>query len=122
MKILIVEPRKHPRRADIPHTLEEMQRIVGGDIQAIYPFDDPVAVVCDDEGKIKGYELNRYIPNVDIIAGTFFVGGLGAEDFADLPDYLAEKYEKFFYEPEVFVRAVNCILVLRADGTREVIR
>ena len=33
-----------------------------------------------------------------------------------------EKYEKFFYEPEVFVRAVNCVLVLRADGTREVIR
>ena len=122
MKILIVEPRKHPRRADIPHTLEEMQRVVGGDIQAIYPFDDPVAVVCDDEGKIKGYELNRYIPNVDIIAGTFFVCGLGAEDFTDLPDDLAEKYEKFFFEPEAFVRAVNCVLVLRADGTREVIR
>ena len=122
MMILIVEPRKHPRRADIPHTLEEMQCVVGGDIQAIYPFDDPVAVVCDDEGKIKGYELNRYIPNVDIIAGTFFVCGLGAEDYADLPDDLAEKYEKFFYEPEVFVRAVNCILVLRVDGTREVIR
>ena len=122
MKILIVEPRKHPRRADIPHTLEEMQRVVGGYIQATYPFDDPVAVVCDDEGKIKGYELNRYIPNVDIIAGTFFVCGLGAEDFADLPDDLAEKYEKFFFEPEAFVRAVNCVLVLRADGTREVIR
>ena len=122
MKILIVEPRKHPRRADIPHTLEEMQRIVGGYIQATYPFDDPVAVVCDDEGKIKGYELNRYIPNVDIIAGTFFACGLGAEDFADLTDELAEKYEKFFFEPEAFVRAVNCVLVLRADGTREVIR
>ena len=122
MKILIIEPRKHPRRADIPHTLEEMQRIVGGYIQATYPFDDPVAVVCDDEGKIKGYELNRYIPNVDIIAGTFFVCGLGAEDFTDLPDDLAEKYEKFFFEPEAFVRAVNCVLVLRADGTREVIR
>ncbi len=122
MKILIVEPRKHPRRAEIPHTLEEMQRIVGGYIQATYPFDDPVAVVCDDEGKIKGYELNRYIPNVDIIAGTFFVCGLGAEDFTDLPDDLAEKYEKFFFEPEAFVRAVNCVLVLRADGTREVIR
>ena len=122
MKILIVEPRKHPRRAEIPHTLEEMQRIVGGYIQATYPFDDPVAVVCDDEGKIKGYELNRYIPKADIIAGTFFVCGLGAEDFADLPDDLAEKYEKFFFEPEAFVRAVNCVLVLRADGTREVIR
>ena len=122
MKILIIEPRKHPRRAEIPHTLEEMQRVVGGDIEATYPFDDPVAIVNDGESKIKGYELNRYIPNADIIAGTFFVCGLGKEDFADLPDDLAEKYEKFFYEPEVFVRAVNCILILRADGMREVIR
>ena len=122
MKILIVEPHKHPRHADIPHSLEEMQRIVGGCIQATYPFDDPVAVVCDDEGKIKGYEMNRYIPNVDIIAGTFFICGLDAENFADLPDNLALKYEKYFYEPEAFVRAGNCILVLRADGMLEVIR
>ena len=122
MKILIVEPRKRPRHADIPHTLDELQRIVGGDIQAIYPFDDPVAIVCDDEGKIKGYELNRYIPNVDIIAGTFFICGLGSEDFTDLPDDLAKKYEKMFYKPEVIIRAGNCILILRADGTREVIQ
>lgn len=122
MKVLIIEPHKHPRRADIPHTLEEMQRIVGGDIQAIYPFDDPVAIVCDEESKIKGYELNRCIPNVDIIAGTFFICGINMEDFTDLPDDLAEKYEKMFREPEVFIRAVNCILVLRADGTREVIQ
>ena len=80
------------------------------------------AIVCDDEGKIKCYELNRYIPNVHIIAGTFFICGLGSEDFTDLPDDLAKKYEKMFYEPEVIIRAVNCILILRADGTREVIQ
>ena len=122
MKVLIIEPHKYPRRADIPHTLEEMQRIVGGHIQAIYPFDDPVAIVCDEESKIKGCVLNRCIPNVDIIAGTFFICGLGVEDFTDLPDSMAEKYEKMFHEPEIFIRAVNCILVLRADGTREVIQ
>ena len=122
MKVLIIEPHKRPRRADIPHTLEEMQRIVGGDIQAIYPFDDPVAIVYDDESKIKGYELNRYISGVDIIAGTFFICGLDVEDFTDLPDNMAEKYEKMFLKPEIFIRAVNCILVLRADGTREVIQ
>ncbi len=122
MKVLIIEPHKRPRHADISHTLEEMQRIVGGEIQAIYLFDDPVAVVCDDEGKIKGYELNRYISGVDIIVGPFFICGLGMDDFTDLPDNMAEKYEKMFHEPEVFIRAVNCILVLRADGTREVIQ
>ncbi len=122
MKILVVEPRKHPRMEDITHTLEELQRIVGGDIQAIYPFEDPVAVVCDDEGKLKGYELNRYIPGVDIIAGTFFICGVGMEDFTDLPDDLAEKYDKMFHEPEAFAWTPKGILVLRADGSQEVFR
>ena len=59
MKILIVEPRQRPRRADIPHTLRDMQQTVGGYIEIIHPFDDPVALVCDEEGKYKGYEPNR---------------------------------------------------------------
>ena len=122
MKVLIVEPRQRPRRADIPHTLDEMQRIVGGYIEAVYWFSDPVALVCDDEGKLKGYELNRYIAGKDIIAGTFFICGLGAEDFTDLPDDLAEKYEKLFRYPQAFARVPNGILVISENGRTEVIR
>ena len=122
MKILIVEPRKRPRRADIPHTLEEMQRIVGGSIQAIYPFEDRIAIVCDDESKIKGYELNRLIPNIDIIAGTFFVCGIDTEDFTDLPDDLTEKYEKLFYYPQVFVWTDQGIMAISEDGRRAFFR
>lgn len=122
MKVLIIEPRRHPRQADIPHTLDEMQRIVGGYIQAIYPFDDPVAIVCDDEGKIKGYELNRAVAGKDVIAGTFFICGLGAEDFTDLPDDLSDKYEKLFYHPEAFAMTPMGILVISADGKQEIIR
>ena len=114
MKVLIVEPWQRPRRADIPHTLEEMQRIVGGYIQAVYWFDDPVALVCDDEDKLKGYELNRYIAGKDIIAGTFFICGLGEEDFTDLPDDLAEKYEKLFRYPQAFAQTPNGIQIGRA--------
>ena len=122
MKILIVEPYHHPRRAEIPHKLEAMHKIVGGYIQAIYPFDDPVALVCDDEGKLKGYPLNRYIPRTDIIAGTFFVCGLSEEDFTDLPDALADKYEKLFYYPQIFVRTPNgIILAISEDGRKEIV-
>lgn len=53
MKILIVEPGKHPREAEIDGSLESMQKIVGGYLQAIYPFEDEVALVCDDESKLK---------------------------------------------------------------------
>ena len=50
MRILIVEPGKRPRAADIPHTLKAMQNVVGGLISTVYPWADPVALVCDDEG------------------------------------------------------------------------
>ena len=122
MKILIVEPGKRPRRADIPHTLEEMQRVVGGDIQAIYPFEDRIAIVCDEEGKLKGYELNRLIPNVDVIAGTFFVCGIDTEDFTDLPDDMVEKYEKFFYYPQFFAWTDQGIMAISEDGRRAFVR
>lgn len=121
MKILVVEPRKRPRRADIPHTLEEMQKLVGGYIEIIYPFDDPVAVVCDDEGKLKGYELNRAFKGIDIIAGTFFIAGISEDDLTDLPDDLAEKYETMFRFPQMFFRSTTGIVALSANGTLEVV-
>ena len=85
MKVLIVEPRKHPREAEIDGNLESMQKTVGGYLQAIYPFEDEIALVCDDESKLKSdTEWNRMLPETgDIIKGTFFIAGLGAEDFTE---------------------------------------
>lgn len=122
MKVLIVEPRQRPRRADIPHTLRDMQQTVGGYIEIIHPFDDPVALVCDEEGKLKGYEPNRAIAGKDIIVGTFFLAGVDEDDLTDLPDDLAEKYDMLFKSPQVFVRSPRGILVLGEDGTQELIR
>lgn len=122
MRILIVEPGKQPRRADIPHTLKDMQRTVGGYIEIIRPFDDPVALVCDEEGKLKNYELNRAIAGVDIIAGTFFLAGIEEEDLTDLPELLAEKYEELFKYPQIFIRSPMGIVALGEDGKQEIIR
>ena len=38
---------KKPTIQEIDGSLESMQRIVGGDIEAVYPFDDPVVLVCN---------------------------------------------------------------------------
>ena len=43
MKVLMVEPGKVPYAAEIGEGLEPLQAAVGGDIQAVYPYDDPVA-------------------------------------------------------------------------------
>ena len=72
MRILVVEPGKQPEESEIDGSLESMQKIVGGLIQAIYPFDDTVALICNDEGKLLGLPWNRVV-GYDIIAGTFFL-------------------------------------------------
>ena len=40
MKVLIVEPGKYPREADIEHTLEAEQAVVGGTIEAVYRSEE----------------------------------------------------------------------------------
>lgn len=107
MRILMVEPGKEPYATEIEHTLEKMQEIVGGYIQAVYPWKDPVAIVCNDEGKIDGLPLNRSLRNsagkvYDVIAGTFFIVGLSKDDFTDIPVDLMKKYKGMFQHPEVF--------------------
>lgn len=101
MKILIVEPQKPPHSKEICGSLEEMQTVVGGHIQAIYPFNDPVALVCNEEGKLIGLPQNRLLCDrsgrvYDIICGTFFLAGLGEEDFISLTDAEIEKYSRYF--------------------------
>ena len=58
MKVLVVEPMKKCYTKEI-NGLEEMQALVGGYIQAIYPFPDKAAVVCNEEGKNLGLPFNR---------------------------------------------------------------
>ena len=92
MKVLLIEPHKPPYPLEIDGTLAAMKKTVGGTIQAVYPFSDPVALVCNDEGKLLGLSLNRalYHPETDelydIIAGTFFLCGApsDADSFASL--------------------------------------
>ncbi|MCI9576782.1 MAG: DUF3846 domain-containing protein [Clostridiales bacterium] len=61
MQIVLVEPGKIARPMDIKGELHEMQQIVGGTIQALYPWADPVALICNDEGKLDGLPLNRVL-------------------------------------------------------------
>lgn len=101
MKVLAVMPGEAPEEMEIDGTLEAMQQIVGGLIQALYPWADPVALVCNDEGKLLGLEPNRYLMNeegevYDMICGPFFICGLGREDFASLTPELMERYKRMF--------------------------
>ena len=118
MQVLMVEPGKVPYAAEIGEGLEPLQAAVGGDIQAVYPYDDPVALICNEEGKYMGLPLNRALHDdegniYDIVAGNFFLCGLGEEDFTDLPADLMEKYRQQFEHPEQFVRIAGKILAVK---------
>lgn len=120
MDVILVEPEKAARKAVIDGDLSSLQKTVGGYIQAIYPYEDPVAIVCNEEGKLAGLPLNRRLEDYDIIAGTFLICGLGEEDFASLSPELADKYLEKFADPEVFMRIGNRIAAIpfkpREDG------
>ena len=70
---------------------------MGGTIQALYPFEEEAAVICSDEGKLNGMELNRALYDedgkiYDIIAGPFLICGLDGDCFGSLPDDLISKF------------------------------
>ena len=90
MEVLIVEPMKPCYVREISR-LKDMQEIVGGHIEAIYPFKEQVAIIANEEGKILGLPFNRHLSDergvpYDIVCGTFFMAGLGSEDFTSLTD------------------------------------
>ena len=105
IEILVVEPGKKPYVKTIDNSLQAMQEVVEGYIEPIY-LDD-VAIVVNEEGKVNKLPLNRSLydesgERFDIIAGTFFVCGLGEENFTSLNETQKEQYAREFYPAEMF--------------------
>ena len=117
MTVLVVEPQMQPYIKEIDPGLKSLQDEVGGLIQAVYPFEEPVAIICNEEGKLNGLPLNRALRDdaghmYDIIAGTFLVVGLGEEDFCSLNEQQIKQFSKQYNNPEMFLRANGKILVM----------
>ena len=100
LRVLVVEPMKPCRVQEIPNTLEAMQKIVGGYIEAVYPFPDAV-IVCNEDGKGLGLPYNRPLMGenglpYDILCGTFFIAGVNGEHFVSLTDEQIGKYKSLY--------------------------
>ena len=61
ISVLLVEPEKYPKVIEIDDSLESMQAVVGGSIEEYMPFEDEIAIICNEEGKLIGLPLNRAI-------------------------------------------------------------
>lgn len=119
MQVIVVEPKKKPMVQDIDSDLKSMQKIVGGSIQAIYPFDEPVALICNEEGKLLNLPLNRALRDdegnvYDIISGTFFVCAVppDSDHFTGLTDQQVKTYIERFATPEMFLNVGGDLFVL----------
>ena len=92
--------------------LDGLTAAVDGPIAATYPFADQVALICNDEGRNMGLELNRALYDgrgqvYDVVPGTFVIVGLGDGCFTSLPEDMIEKYAQRFQTIEVYAQVGN---------------
>lgn len=84
ISVLIKKPGKNAYRKDIDNTLKSLQREVGGYIEAV-TIADGLALICDEEGKLKGKDAN-FLFCGDCFVGTVILAGTDGEDFASLSE------------------------------------
>ena len=113
IRVVLLEPGKLARVADIDSSLEGLQKTVNGLIEAAYPFEEEVCIICNEEGKLNGMPLNRAIrcegQITDIIAGPCFICSCDKASFGSLTEAQQQKYLKMFKYPEHFLKINNQI-------------
>ena len=119
MRVLVVEPGRRPRPAEIDGTIESMQEIVGGKIQAMYPSEG-IALVFNNDPDMPLPPQNRGVRN-DIIRGVFFLCGAPEDGnyFVSLTDEQIRHYMEAFALPEVFLNLGGRTIILpcREEGS-----
>ncbi len=83
IRVLAKEPGMAPVEKNIRNEFEELQKLVGGHIEAVTFFHD-LAVICNKEGRIYGLPFNCEFCNVDFCGPIVFVG-VDGEEFDDFP-------------------------------------
>ena len=109
IKVLMVEPGKHPRVTTLVNDLDSLQKAVsiGADYQGlieIISIGNGDCLLCNEEGKLIGLEGNRRVGN-DIIVGVFYIMEEDDEgNLVSLSERKIKYYTKLFWEPETFDR------------------
>ena len=103
MRVLMVEPGMAPYEMEL-NGLREMQAAVGGRITASYPFEEPVALVSNDESILLRMPFNRSVGGgYGGIFGPFFVCGLSEDSFCSLTPEQMARYQKKYHQAEVLL-------------------
>ena len=112
MKVLIVEPGKYPREADIERTVEAFESITGGETVG---FDNEKGACLFSRKADCSEELamNRLLTENDVIHGTLVISGMGEDGPNDLSPDQMKFYEKAFHDPLYFAIVGDTLYVKR---------
>ena len=124
IKVVLLEPGKLARAAEIDASLAGMQKVVDGLIEPFYPFAERVCIVCNEEGKINGMRPNRSVKDergvmVDFIFGPAFICDCRGARLGSLSDEQISRYTKMFRYPEHLVRLNKTLLGIPYHPQRE---
>lgn len=89
--VLVKEPCEAWTPCVIDYNLDALQALVGGYIEIVTLWDG-VALVVDEEGKLKHKEINFYLPG-DIVVGTAALVGTCGDEFCDIPSDVRKMLE-----------------------------
>ena len=115
IKVLMVEPEKHPRVTTLRGEWGSLQKAVsiGAEYQGlieIISLGNGDCLLCNEEGKLLGLPLNRAVRDesgeiYDIVCGTFFLCSAppDEENFSSLSDEQIQYYTKLYQHPELFL-------------------
>ena len=88
ISVIIKEPGKNPRHVNISGSLENLQRIVGGYIEA-RRFASDAILICDEEGRFKEYEHCCRFAGKELV-GTVIFAGIREKEITDFPLSLSQ--------------------------------
>lgn len=102
MRVIIKRPdENYGHVCNISGRLENLQNTVDGFIEVVpvtySPDGNPIIMICNEEGKIRGLEHNFYL-NDDEIVGTIIICSSEGEEFAGLPITFGLAEWKLFLE------------------------
>ena len=128
IKCIKCAPNKNAEVCTLGTDLPSLQEAVGGYIEFVYPFDDNVCVMCNEEGKLEHLDWSRPLLDennalYDVIAGTCYIMGITNDGGnRDLTDDEINHYMKLWKYPiEVFKWVLPKGINDDGFGTKEVI-
>ena len=89
MDVLLVSPGEYPREVQVGTELEDLQEAVGGMIECVYPFDEQVGLIVNEEGKLCG-DVNYDQAEKIVEAITPVPGGAGSVTTSVLVGHVVE--------------------------------